>query len=394
MEANPVIAALGRRLRLGMIGGGPGSRIGEVHRIAARIDDRYELVASVLSSDGARSRERGQALGLTADRAYPTAEEMFRSEASRPDGIDVVAIMTPNDTHYPLSRAALESGFDVICDKPLATSLADAVDLVRRVRDSGLVFCLTFNHSGYPMIRQARAMIARGLLGEVRMAHFEYLQGHIATRVEEDAPEALGWRLDPARTGPSLVLADIGSHAHHIVTYVTGLAVSQVCAELGAVVPGRRVDDYAGGLLRFENGARGVMWATQAAAGARHGLSLRVFGERGGVEWRHAEPNRLRHMPMGEPPRELSRAGPGQLPEAARAARVFVGHPEGFHEAFANLYSDAAEAIVARRTGAPADPLALDFPTVEDGARGVRFIEAAVESSRAGGAWVDCALEL
>ena len=388
MTSNPVISALGRRLRLGVIGGGPGSFIGEVHRTAARLDDYYEVVAAVLSSDPARSRQAGQALGIA--RSYANIDELLQSESTRADGIDVIAIMTPNDSHYPLCCACLEQGLDIICDKPLTTSLADALDLVQRVRKSGRVFCLTHNYSGYPLARQARAMVQAGLLGEIRMVHVTYVQGHNAAVVETDPPAGLRWRMQPDKAGASLILGDIGSHAHHLACFVSGLQLTQICADVGAVIPQRQFDDYAGALLRFDNGARGVMWVTQAAAGAEHGLSVRVQGTKGGLEWQQEEPNHLKYMPLGQPVQVFSRGGPGLLPAAERATRVAIGHPEGFYEAFANLYADVAEAIIAQRSGRPADPLALDFPTVEDGARGMKFIEAALESSRSGGQWVDC----
>ena len=391
MSENPIIRQLGRRLRLGVIGGGPGSFIGTVHRSAARLDDYYDIVAGVLSSNAERSREYGQALGIP--RAYASADEMLKTETSRKDGIDVVAIMTPNDSHYPLSCAALEQGLDVICDKPLATTLDDALDLVRRVRESELVFCLTHNYSAYPMARQARAMVKAGMLGEIRMVHVTYVQGHNAAEVEQQPPPGLVWRLQPSKAGSSLILGDIGTHAHHLACFVSGLTLTEICADVGAVVPGRQFDDYGGALLRFDNGARGVMWVTQAAAGAEHGLYVRVHGSKGGLEWYQEEPNRLKFMPLNQPVQIFTRGGPGQLPPAKRATRVSIGHPEGFHDAFANLYRDAAEAIVARRRGQPVDPI-LEFPTVEDGARGIKFIESAVESSRAGGKWVDCRLEV
>ena len=385
-----VIAALGRRLRLGVVGGGPGSFIGVIHRSAARLDDCYEVVAAVLSSDPERARGAARQLGFDDSRAYGSLDEMLEREAARPDGIDVLAVMTPNDSHYALARAGLERGLDVICDKPLTTSLEDALDLVARARASGRVFCVTYNYTGYPMVRQARAMVRAGELGEIRMVQVNYVQGNLAELTAADTGAATNWRMEPEKTGESLVLGDIGCHAQHLASYVTGQQLAEVAADVAAVVPGRRADDYAGILLRFENGARGVLWATQAAAGAEHGLHIRAFGAKGGLEWHQEQPNELHFAPLGKPRQLLSRAGPGLHPAAERAIRVSIGHPEGFHEAFANLYADAAEAIAARLSGQPADPLALDFPTVEDGARGMKFIAAAAQSSRAGGVWTDC----
>jgi len=389
---NPVIQALGRRLRLGVVGGSHGF-IGPVHRTAARLDDLFEIAAGVLSSDPERGRAAGAAIGLPADRAYPTVEAMLAAERQRPDGIDAVAIMTPNALHYSAAMAALDAGLDVICDKPLTTSLADALALVAKVRETGLVFCTTYNYSAYPMVRQARAMVRAGEIGEVRQVHLTYVQGHNASLVEAE-PGGKAWRFDPTQAGASLILGDIGSHAHHLGAYVTGLELQAVMAEVAATVLGRTADDYAGLLLRWSGGVPGTMWVTNAAAGAEHGLAFRIFGSKGGLEWHQEHPNELRHRRLGGFEQVLTKRLHGALhPAAERAARVEIGHPEGYQEAFATLYRDAAEAIVARRTGRAPDPLALDFPTVEDGARGIRFIEAGVESARTG-RWVDCRLEL
>lgn len=388
---HPVLGALGRRLRLGVVGGSRGF-IGPVHRAAARLDGLYELVAGAFSSDPERGRAAAREAGVAEDRAYPDTAAMIAAERSRPDGIDVVAIMTPNDQHAAAALAALEAGLDVICDKPMTTNLADALAVVRKVRETGLVFCLTYNYSAYPMVRQARAMVRAGEVGEVRQIHLTYVQGHNASLVEAD-PTGRTWRFDPAVCGPSLVLGDIGTHAHHLGAYVGGLELEAVVAEVGATVPGRGSDDYGGLLLRWANGARGTMWVTNAAAGGEHGLAFRLFGATGGLEWHQERPNELRHRRLGGFEQVLTRRLHGALhPAAERAARVEIGHPEGYQEAFANLYRDAAEAIVARRTGSACDPAAMDFPTAVDGARGVRFIEAAVESARTDG-WVDCRLD-
>lgn len=390
MTANPVIEKLGRRLRLGVLGGGPGSVIGEVHRTGARLDDRYEVVGGVLSSNPERSRAAGRALGWAPERAYGDVDEMLAAETARPDGVDVVAIMTPNDSHYPLACRWLDAGRDVICDKPLTTRLEDARDLVARVQASDLVFCTTYNYSAYPMVRQARAMVGDGEIGELRLAQVEYIQPQLAVRPDLDDPDY--WRFIAERSGPSAILGDIGTHAWHLLHSVTRMEPQAVSADVSAVVPGRRFDDTAGVLLRYANGARGVLWVTQAAAGAEHGLKFRIHGADGGLEWHQEDPSWLTHMRLGEPRRMLSRGGPGLKPAAERASRIAIGHPEGTHQAFANLYSDVAEAVVARITGTRADPLALDFPTVEDGARGLAFTTAAKVSAEAGGAWTDCRL--
>ena len=391
---NRTIARLGRRLRLGVVGGGPGSFIGPVHRAAARLDDHYEVVAAALSRNPERSRAAAQDLGIAPERAYGDHAELIAGETARADGIDVLAIMTPNADHYAAARAALEAGLDVICDKPLTTTLADAEDLVRRVQASGRVFCVTYNYTGYPLVRHARAMVRDGALGAIRQVHVEYIQGHLAAPTEADRDRAANWRFAPEQGAASLVLGDIGSHAHHLATFITGQELSELAAEVGSAIPGREVADLAHLLLRFEGGARGSMWVTNSAAGAEHGLHIRVFGERGGLEWQQEDPNHLLHRRLDGFPELLTRGRPGLSAAAERATRVALGHPEGYFEAFANLYADAAEAIVARRTGQAPEPLALDFPTVEDGARGVRFVEAALESSRAGGRWTDCRLQV
>jgi predicted dehydrogenase len=391
---NTTIARLGRRLRLGVVGGGPGSFIGAVHRTAARLDDHYEVVAGVLSRNPERSRAAARSIGIAEERAYADHKELLAKEAARPDGIDVLAIMTPNDAHYAAARDALARGLDVICDKPLTTNLEDALDLVRRVKASGLVFCLTHNYTGYPMVRHARAMVQSGALGTIRQLHVEYIQGHLAAETEADRDPASNWRFAAEQCGPSLVLGDIGTHAHHLACFITGLELSAVAAELGSAMPGRQVHDYAHVLLRFGGGARGSMWVTNSAAGAEHGLHIRVFGDNGGLEWHQEEPNRLLYRPLGGFAQILTRGRPPLSPQAERATRIALGHPEGFHEAFANLYADAAEAIVARRTGTQPDPLALDFPTVEDGARGIKFVEAAVESHGNAGRWTEATLAL
>jgi len=388
---NPVVAALGRPLRLGVIGGGPGSFIGAIHRSAAELDGRFRVVAGVLSSDPSKCVAYGAAIGLAADRAYPDVVSMLATEDTRPEGIDAVAVMTPNDRHFDDCRQALEAGLHVICDKPLSNSVDEARALVRLVNSSNAVFCLTHNYSGYPMVRQARAMVKAGVIGAVRMVHAEYFQGGMASPVEHGAlTPKLKWKLDPNRSGPSLVLGDIGTHAHHLACFVAGSPVTALAADMGALVPGRAFDDYAAMLWRFGDGARGTCCVTQAAAGSENNITLRVYGESGMLEWQHAAPNYLRHAPLAEPVRTLARGDPYLLPEALRAARISRGHPEGFRESFANIYADAAEAMLARMTGRPADPLALDFPTVHDGLRGVLFVDAAVQSSRELGRWRDC----
>lgn len=387
MDGNPVIEMLGRRLRLAVIGGGPGSFIGAMHRSAARLDDRYELVAAVLSSDPGRSKKAAGALGVESDRSYDNAETLIAAEAVRSDGADVVAIMTPNDTHHSYALAALNAGFDVIVDKPVANTLAEAMEVFELVESTGLVLCLTHNYTGYPMVRQAKAMVDDDQLGVIRLVQVEYVQGGKAKENDPEPGAGLPWRYDPARGGPSLVLGDIGTHAHNLVRFITGLEVSELAAEVGTIVPNRLVHDYAGALLRFDNGARGNFWVTQAAAGVENCLRIRVSGTKGTLEWMQEQPTVLVFRPIDRPVEIRTPNGPGTLPLSARASRIVAGHPEGFHEGFANIYSDAAEVIAARRSGRDPDPLAKHFPTAADGVAGLRFVEAAIASSNGGGAW-------
>ena len=381
-------------LRLGMVGGGRGAFIGGVHRLCARMDGQYELVAGALSSDPTRAKESGADLGLAPDRCYSSFTEMATEEAKRPDGIEVVSIVTPNDSHHAIARAFLDRGFDVICDKPMTTTLEDALDLVQVVKRTGLVFGVTHNYTGYPMVRQAREMVAGGELGAIRVVQVEYVQDWLTTKLEETGQKQAAWRVDPARAGAGGCLGDIGTHAYNLAGFVTGLHVRELAADLSRFVPGRRLDDNVHMLLRFENGARGMLWGSQVAPGNENGLRLRVYGEKGGLEWSQEHPNQLRFAPVGQPPRVLSRGGPNLGPDAARATRIPSGHPEGYLEAFANLYRDLAEQIRARRAKRVADRAALLVPTVEDGAFGVKFIHVAVESSAKNGAWVDMQLKL
>ncbi len=393
MDTNPVIEMLGRRLRLAVIGGGPGSFIGSMHRTAARIDDRYELVAGVLSSDPGRSIAAARAIGIDADRAYGGAFELLDTEAQRTDGADVVAIMTPNDSHHAYAIGALDRGFDVIIDKPLTNTLGEALEVLARVEVTGLVLALTHNYTGYPMVRQARAMVEDGQLGEIRLVQVEYVQGGKADENDPDPDGEVPWRYDPVKGGPSLVMGDIGTHAHNLVRFVTGLEVSEVAADIGHIVPNRLVDDYAGAMLRFDNGARGSFWVTQAAAGVENDLRIRVSGTKGSLEWMQEDPTRLIFKPLCGPAQIRTQNGPGTLPLSARSTRIVAGHPEGFHEGFANIYSDAAEAIAARRAGVAVDPLASHFPQAIDGVLGVALVEAAIASSANDGAWTSALLK-
>ena len=387
MESGPA-----RPLRLGMVGGGRGAFIGGVHRLCARMDGQYELVAGALSSDPERARASGADLRLAPTRVYTSFLDMAAAEAQRPDGIEVVSIVTPNDSHHAIARAFLDRGIDVICDKPMTTTVEDALDLVAAVRRTGLVFGVTHNYTGYPMVRQARAMIAAGELGAIRVVQVEYAQDWLTTRLEDTGQKQAAWRVDPARAGAGGCLGDIGTHAYNLAGFVTGLAARELAADLSRFVPGRRLDDNVHILLRFDDGARGMLWSSQVAPGNENGLRLRVYGEKAGLEWQQEHPNQLRYAPVGQPPLVLSRGGPGLAAAASLATRIPSGHPEGYLEAFANLYRDLAEQIRARRANRQPDPAALLVPTVEDGARGVKFIHAAVESSASNAAWVDVTL--
>ena len=389
----PGFGGLGRRLRLGMIGGGRGALIGPVHRMAARLDDRYELVAGVFSSDPEKNSASAADLCLPPARTYADFAEMANREAARADGVEVVAIVTPNHLHYAPAKAFLEAGVHVVCDKPLTTRLSEALDLVEIVRRTDRVFALTHAYACYPLIRQARAMVAAGELGEICVVQVEYPQETFTDLAEEPGSVPERWRRDPARSGAGGCIADIGTHAHHIAQYVTGLDLQELCADLSTFVPGGQVDDNNHILLRFEGGARGMLWASKVAPGYRNPLRLRVFGTRAGMSWNQERPDEMTWMPLRGTARTVTRAGPDTGEAAARASRLRVGHPEGLIEAFANIYSDVADVVTARLQGRPT-PVPIDFPTVEDGARGMKFIEAALASSARGGVWVDAGLKL
>jgi predicted dehydrogenase len=376
-----------RRLRLGMVGGGRGAFIGAVHRIAARLDDRWELVAGALSSDPERARDSAADLFIAPDRSYPDFAEMARAEATREDGIDAVAIVTPNHLHHPAARAFLDAGIHVICDKPMTATVAQAEDLVAAVEASGRLLALTHNYTGYPMVRHARELAASGELGTIRVVQAEYPQDWLTTSLEETGQKQAAWRTDPAQSGGGGCIGDIGTHAFNLTEFVTGLHCTQIAADLTSFVPGRRVDDNVNMLLRFSSGARGMLWSSQVAPGHENGLRLRVYGDKAGIEWHQEQPNHLRFAPLGEPPQLITRNGPGSGPASAHASRIPAGHPEGYLEGFAQIYSDVAEQITARIEGRDPDPAALLVPTVADGLRGVQFISAAVDSSRNSAAW-------
>ncbi len=378
-------------IRLGMVGGGQGAFIGAVHRIAARLDGAFDLVAGALSSDPERARASAAELGLDADRSYGSFAEMARAEARRPDGIEAVAIVTPNHVHYAAARAFLEAGIHVICDKPLTSTLADAKRLAALAERSGKVFVLTHNYTGYPMVRQAREMVEKGQLGEIRLVQAEYPQDWLTVKAEASGSKQAEWRTDPARSGAGGATGDIGTHAYNLARFVTGLELDSLAADLDSFVEGRRLDDNAHVMLRFKGGAKGMLWASQVAPGNENALKLRVYGTKGGIEWAQEQPNHLWYTPFGEPKRLVTRGGAGAGAAAARVSRVPGGHPEGYLEGFANIYAEAARAIRAARRGRkPAKDVV--FPTVRDGVEGVAFVEACVRSSKKNGAWTRLAL--
>lgn len=378
---------MARRIRLGMVGGGSGAFIGAVHRIAARLDDEYELVAGALSSDPQRAVDSAAALHIAPDRAYPDWCSLVDGEMRRPDRVDAVAIVTPNHAHFAPAKALLEAGIHVICDKPLCHALEDAIQLQEVAARGNALFALTHNYTGYPLVRQARAMVAAGAIGAVRVVQVEYPQDWLTTPLEETGQKQAGWRTDPARSGLAGSVGDIGTHAFNLAEFVSGLQVDAVAAELTSFVPGRRLDDNAHMMLRFAGGARGMLWCSQVAPGNENGLRLRVYGAEGGLEWFQEQPNLLSFTPFGEAPRLIRRAGPGADGVAAHASRIPAGHPEGYLEGFAQIYKDFAEQIRARQDSRPADPASLLVPGMEEGVRGMRFITAAVTSSRNNAAW-------
>jgi len=377
-----------RRRRLGMVGGGQGAFIGGVHRIAARMDDRYELVAGAFSSDPERAKASAVELGVADDRAYGTFAEMAKAEAARDDGIDVVSIVTPNHMHHGPAKAFLEAGIHVICDKPLCISLGEARNLIEAVDKSGKIFALTHNYTGYPMVRQMRAMVAAGDLGDIRVVQVEYPQDWLSTKLEESGQKQASWRTDPMQSGAGGCIGDIGTHAYNLAAFTSGLRLHSLCADMQTFVDGRRLDDNCHLLLRYEGGARGMLWSSQVAPGNENGLAIRIYGAKAGLEWHQEHPNHLHLTPLGESPRLVTRGGPGSGESAGRITRIPPGHPEGYLEGFSNIYSDVADLIGARLDGKDPDPEALLVPGVRDGFDGVAFIAAAVESSHRGGVWV------
>ncbi len=382
---------MNRKIKMGMVGGGVGAFIGEVHRKAAALDGHIDLVCGAFSSNPDRSKQTGKQLNLPDDRVYGSYEEMIEKEKALPEGerMDFVSIVTPNHVHFPPAKMALENGFHVVCDKPMTVNLEEAKALQKLVDESGLVFGLTHNYTGYPMVKQARDMVSNGDLGEIRKVVVEYPQGWLATKLEDEDNKQASWRTDPAKAGPAGAMGDIGTHAENLAEYITGLEISELCADLSRMVDGRMLDDDGNILLRFGNGAKGVLHASQISVGEENNLKIFVYGEKGGLEWHQEEPNTLlvKHL---DGPTEVYRTGVdhGYLSDAAlNHTRLPSGHPEGFIEAFANIYRNVAFTISSRLNGEEPSEMHLDFPTVNDGVRGIAFIDSVIKSSESNDKW-------
>lgn len=382
---------MARKIRMGMVGGGRGAFIGGVHRIAAAIDGQIELVCGAFSSNPEKSRLSGADLYLPEDRVYGSYAEMIEREKQLPEGerMDFISIVTPNHVHFGPAKMALENGFHVVCDKPITFNMEEAQELERLVEESGLIFALTHNYTGYPMVKHARQMIANGALGKIRKVLVEYPQGWLATKVEASGQKQADWRTDPSRSGAAGAMGDIGTHAENLAEYITGLKIQSLCADLHTFVEGRKLDDDGSVLLRFDNGAKGILFASQVCVGEENNLNIRVYGEKGGIQWFQQEPNTL-YAKWLDKPTQILRTGVGDLsPEANAHTRTPGGHPEGYLEAFANIYRNFAKCVQARIDGVEVDPIYRDFPSASDGVRGMRFIERVVESSHQGAVWLD-----
>ena len=380
------------RIRLGMVGGGAGAFIGAVHRMAARLDDQFELIAGALSSTPDKAVASGRDLGLDPSRTYSSYKEMAIREAKLKNGIEAVSIVTPNHVHYDAAKEFLKRGIHVICDKPLTSNLADAKKLKKAADESGALFILTHNYTGSPMVRQAREMVANGALGDIRIVQAEYPQDWLTEAVEQTGAKQAVWRTDPAQSGVGGSTGDIGTHAYNLGCFISGLEADELAADVHTFVEGRRLDDNAHVMLRFKakdgkQAAKGLLWCSQVAVGHENGLKIRVYGDKAGIEWTQADPNYLWFTKLGEPKQLITRGGAGAGAAAARVTRIPSGHPEGYLEAFATIYTEAAHAIEARRTGSALDK-AVIYPTVDDGVKGVAFVTACIESGKNNGGWV------
>ena len=378
-----------RKLTFGMVGGGRDAFIGAVHRRAAMLEGDAEFVAGALSSTPEKALASAKDLYLPGDRSYGSWQEMLEKESARPKGdrIDFVSIVTPNHMHYPVAKAFVEAGFHVVCDKPMVHTVEQAMDLVNAVKANDVLFAVTYNYTGYPMVKQARHMVATGQLGKIQKVIVEYPQGWLLDRIEEEGSKQAAWRTDPARSGASGCIGDIGSHCENLLSYVTGLELEAICADLTIYAPGRQLDDDGNILLRFQGGAKGILTASQICPGQENNLSIRVWGTQAGLLWRQEDPNYL-YVQTNDGPEQVLKRGNGYLCEAAQAAgRIPAGHPEAFIEAFGNIYHNFCNALRAKMLGEEPDPIADDYPKVEDGARGVHFINKAVASSASTAKW-------
>ena len=380
-----------RKIRMGMVGGGRGAFIGGVHRMAAALDGQIELVCGAFSSSSEKSKLSGQDLYLPEDRVYGNFEEMIKSEKALSEDVrmDFVSIVTPNHVHFEPAKMAMENGFDVVCDKPVAFNLEEALALQKVVHATGRIFALTHNYTGYPMVKQAKAMIKAGELGTIRKIVVEYPQGWLATKLEDSDQKQAAWRTDPSKSGAAGCMGDIGTHAENLAEYITGLKITRLCADLSTFVDGRLLDDDGNVLVHYDNGAKGILYASQISVGEENGLRIRVYGTVCGIEWVQTAPNNLVVMHQDKP-KQIYRTGVGDLSEEAQAhTRIPAGHPEGFLEAFANIYRNFASCLQAKIKGVEPNPFHKDFPTIDDGVRGMQFINRVVESSKQGAVWVD-----
>lgn len=381
---------MNRKIKMGMVGGGRGAFIGAVHKIAAQMDGKIELVCGALSSDPQKAKASGRDWLLPEERSYGSYREMFAAEAKLPLGerMDFAAIVTPNHVHFPVAMAALNAGFHVVCDKPMTMNLAEARQLEQKVKDRQVLFCLTHNYTGYPLVKEARALARGGKLGMIRRVVVEYPQGWLATRLEKTGQKQADWRTDPRRAGASCCMGDIGTHCENLAEYITGLKIKELCADLTTFVKGRALEDDGSVLLRFDNGGRGILWATQIGIGRENGLNIRVFGEQGALEWHQQEPNSL-IIDWPDQPREIRRTATAFVGQAAAAnTRIPAGHPEGFLEAFANIYNNFARALSQVLDGKKIKETDCDYPNVHDGARGMAFLQAVVKSAAAKAKWI------
>ncbi len=377
------------RLTYGMVGGGQGAFIGDVHRKAAQFDGKNTIVAGCFSRDYHNTLQTGAMLGIDESRLYKTYQEMAIAEGKRPDKIDFVVIVTPNNLHYPTAKAFLEQGINVVCDKPLTPEVAQSEELAKLAQERGVFFCVTYTYTGYPMVKHAREMIRRGDLGEIRFVNAEYPQDWLATPLETSGQKQAAWRTDPAQTGKSNCVGDIGSHVENMASYMTGLKIKSLCARLDTFVPGRVLDDNASIMINYASGAKGLYWSSQIAVGNDNGLRIRVYGTKASIEWTQENPNYLKVSYLDKGTEMLSRGRDKLYPHAASYSRIPSGHPEGYFEAFANIYNTFSKALLKKKAGGALTADDLDFPTVQDGISGVKFIDACVASSQKGAAWLE-----